>query len=350
MRRKILALDIGGSKLLSAIVDVTVDEKGKRGTELSGISRRALSKDAGKTGVWNALLDAIGETFTKTQCSLDVIERIGVTIPGVADPTRGYWVYAPFSGIKDFPIAEELRQKFSRPVYADNDVNACAWGEKILGVCQDVDNFLWLTISNGIGGGLVLNGKVYPGMFAGAAEIGHFNVEENGALCGCGNRGCLEATAAGPAIARTYRELVRRLAYERTESENALYEQWTRYLNSVCNITDIASAVKAAEQAAAINIAAEARQGNPVALNVFEGTGKYVGRALSYAANLINPEKIVIGGGVSGAFDLLYPSLWETFQTCLFKQVNSTISIERTGLGYEAGLLGAAALALEPYC
>lgn len=356
MSKKILALDIGGSKILTALVGISTDNNGKLSVEVSGKAKRCLSADSGKNEVWAEILDAINETFKLTDETWDCVDRIGVTIPGIADPMRGYWIYAPFSGIRDFPISEKLQQNFSRPAFADNDVNACAWGEKVFGVCQNVDNFLWLTISNGIGGGLVLGGKIFSGAFSGAAEVGHFNIVENGELCGCGNRGCLEATAAGPAIARSYRELVRSVVSENSYSINdeQLYEEWTAYLKKVRNSVNelnATSAIHSVEQVTAADIAEEAYKGNPIALKVYKNVGRYVGHALSYVANLINPEKIVIGGGVSGAFDLFYPSLWESFQTRLFKQVNKSITIEKTGLGYEAGLLGAAAIAFNnPYC
>ena len=353
----ILALDLGGSKMLSALVDVFESADGERKTELRGVARRTLTKDAGRDGVWAAILDATAETFERTGESWDAVASIGATIPGVADPKRGYWVYAPFSGIADFPLADELRARFGKPVFADNDVNACAWAEKVFGACQGVDNFVWITISNGIGGGLVLDGKVYAGKFSGAAEIGHFNVVENGgALCGCGNRGCLEATAAGPGIARRYRESVANAAgvsdfsAENDATSPALRDAWLRYLASNKESVDLKAEVEAAQSATAADVADEARRGNPLAVEVYNATGRYVGRAASYAANLVNPEKIVIGGGVAGAFDLFYPALWATFERCLFKATNKTLTIEKTGLGYEAGLMGAASLAFAPYC
>ncbi len=353
----ILALDLGGSKMLSALVDVVESADGGRKTELRGVARRTLTKDAGRDGVWAAILDATAETFEKTGESWDDVASIGATIPGVADPSRGYWVYAPFSGIADFPLADELRARFGKPVFADNDVNACAWAEKVFGACQGVDNFVWITISNGIGGGLVLDGKVYAGKFSGAAEIGHFNVvESGGALCGCGNRGCLEATAAGPGIARRYRELVANAAgvsdfsTENDAASSELRGDWLRYLASNKESVDLEAEVEAAQTATAADVADEARRGNPIAVKIYEDTGRYVGRAASYAANLLNPEKIVIGGGVAGAFDLFYPTLWKTFERCLFKATNKTLTIEKTGLGYEAGLMGAASLAFSPYC
>ena len=348
-KTSILALDLGGSKMLSALVDVSESADGGRSTKLRGVARRALTQDAGRDGVWAAILDATAETFGKTGESWDAVDSIGATIPGVADPKRGYWVYAPFSGIADFPLADELRAQFGKPVFADNDVNACAWAEKVFGVCQDVDNFVWITISNGIGGGLVLDGKVYAGKFSGAAEIGHFNVVENGgALCGCGNRGCLEATAAGPGIARRYRELVKDVFDGIDAASSGLRADWLRYLESTNANANAGLAL--AQSATAASIADEARRGNPLAVEVYNATGRYVGRAASYAANLVNPEKIVIGGGVAGSFDLFYPALWETFERCLFKATNKALTVEKTGLGYEAGLMGAASLAFAPYC
>ena len=344
----ILALDLGGSKMLSALVDVFVSASGERKTALRGVARRALAKDAGRDGVWRAILDATAETFEQTGESWENVASIGATIPGVADPSRGYWVYAPFSGIADFPLADELRARFGKPVFADNDVNACAWAEKVFGACQGVDNFVWITISNGIGGGLVLDGKVYAGKFSGAAEIGHFNVVENGAPCGCGNRGCLEATAAGPGIARRYRELVKDVFSGGDAASSGLRGDWLRYLTSTGVSAN--AELELAQSATAATIAEEAKRGNPLAIKVYDDTGRYVGRAASYAANLVNPEKIVIGGGVAGSFDLFYPALWETFERCLFKATNQTLTIEKTGLGYEAGLMGAAALAFSPYC
>ncbi len=317
---KVLSIDIGGSKLLTAIADVDVYSDGTRRAALSGISKRILNKDDGRNGVWNAILSAIEETLDRTHASLSDILKIGATIPGIADPKHAKWVYAPFSGISDWSIGSDLQREYGKEVRAENDVNACAWAEKIFGVCKDVDNFLWVTISNGIGGGLVLNGNIYPGKFAGAAEIGHFNVVENGRLCGCGNRGCLEATCAGPGIARNYCE--------------ALADK-----GSEIGRVDETPAISAAE------IAALARQGDAIARQVYSDVGRRLGRALSWAANLINPEKIVIGGGVSGAFDLFSPSMQESFDSYLFKQTNKTLKIEKTGLGYEAGLYAAASLA-----
>ncbi|MDO5309437.1 MAG: ROK family protein [Planctomycetia bacterium] len=351
----VLAIDIGGSKLLTAVAQTTASADGGKEVVLQGIARRTLARSNDVELVWHAILDAIQETIRSTGFEITDISRIGATIPGVADPFRGFWVYAPFSGISNFPLAERLCAEFGRPAFADNDVNACAWAEKQFGVCRNVDNYLWLTVSNGIGGGLVLNGQVYAGKFAGAAEIGHFNVVDDGPLCGCGNHGCLEAVASGQGIARAYRVLLQSAITDSGDVSAQTRALWFDYLkfqySEATTDAEIMSKVQEdTEHATAAMIAEWARQGNPLAKLVYDNTGSVIGRALSWAANLVNPEKIVLGGGVAGSFDLLYPTMWDAFQKRLFKSVNTMLTIERTGLGYEAGLMGATALAIaNPY-
>ncbi len=346
---KILAIDIGGSKLLTALVDVC-NHEGQRLPTITGQSRRELSRDIGKKGLLSVIRSAIDETLELSRVDWDGISAIGATIPGVADPIRGYWIYAPFSGIGDFALGDELQCAYKKPVFADNDVNACAWAEKVFGVCHDVENYLWVTISNGIGGGLVLNGQIYPGRFSGAAEIGHFNVVPNGYLCGCGNHGCLESVAAGPGIAHRYYDYVAQINNDTILTEE-LFELRTEYADffktAKCHNGNVQDNNSHDELLTAAMLATEARNGDPLARFVFRETGSYLGRAFSWAANLINPEKIVVGGGVAGAFDLFYPSMWNVFQENLFKQVNQSLCIVKTALGYQAGLLGATAIAFE---
>ncbi|MCL2665428.1 MAG: ROK family protein, partial [Defluviitaleaceae bacterium] len=188
----VLALDIGGSKIAAGIV-------GRNGEINNYVKWQLPAKyDSG------FIVDSIIEN-TNLMRGNSSIAAAGASIPAVTDAKNGIWVYAPFSGVSDFPIAAILSQKFGFPVYIENDVNACAMGEMVFGMCKDTTDFLWVTISNGIGGGLVLNGKVYGGQGGCAGEIGHVTVEENGGLiCGCKKPGCLEAEAAGFAIAKKF--------------------------------------------------------------------------------------------------------------------------------------------------
>ena len=256
--------------------------------------------------------DAINELGTFS------FERIGATIPGLADPKAGMWLYASYSGIRDFPIADILSSRYgNRPVSIDNDVNACALAEKQYGICREVDNYLWLTVSNGIGGGLVLNGVPYQGYFGNAAEVGHFRIVEQDAFqCGCGNFGCLEAEAAGPGIVRRYRRLLKANGLE----DHAI---------------------------TAHDIVEKAKTGDSIAQEVVDTTGALIGKALSYVTNLLNLQMLVLGGGVMQSFEQFYPSLERSFQANLFRSANPSVRIEKSALGYNAALIGAATLTLQ---
>lgn len=306
---KVLALDIGGSKLMVAAVDVDENR-----IVFGSVAHRPLNPDCTKEQLLEIIDQTVGELGP-----ID-FQRIGITIPGLADPESGNWVYACFSGIRDFPVAQIVSKRYGdRPVFIENDVNACAWAEKLFGKCREMSDFLWITVSNGIGGGLILDGKIYSGHFDGAAEIGHFGVVDSEAFqCGCGNFGCLEAEAAGPGIARRYARLLR--------------EQ---------GINDPSKFLSARE------IADWARMGDPIALSVVETTGTLLGRAASYAVNLMNLEAVVFGGGVMESFDLFFPFMEQSFRTRLFHSANPSVRLEKTGLGYNAALAGAAALTLR---
>jgi glucokinase len=302
---KILAIDIGGSQFRTAVATVSGSN-----VQFAQTAGRSLAPDCTQEQLFTMLEESIAESAPSGN-----YERIGITIPGLADPIAGMWVYACFSGIRNVPIAKILSEKYSnKPVFIDNDVNACALAERQFGICKETKDFLWITVSNGIGGGLILDGKIYSGHFGNAGEIGHFNVvEENGFLCGCGNYGCLEAEAAGPGIARRYAAMLG----------------------------------KESPSLSAREIAERARTGDKIAEKGFDITGQLIGKAASYAVNLLNLEKVVIGGGVSNSFDMLFPSMEASFREKIFRDANPNVAIEKTGLGLDAGLAGAVALAME---
>jgi glucokinase len=305
---KILAIDIGGSQFRTALATVS-----NTGFLFATVSQRTLTPDCTKEKLFSMLEESITES---APCGS--YERIGITIPGLAEPDTGMWIYACFSGIRNVPIAKILSEKYgNKPVFIDNDVNACAYAERKFGICKDTKDFLWITVSNGIGGGLIFDGEIYRGHFGNAGEIGHFNVvEENGFPCGCGNYGCLEAEAAGPGIARRYAGLVKKME---KESPNL----------SAREIADLA------------------RAGDETAKSVFDTTGRLIGKAASYAVNLLNLEKVVIGGGVSNSFDLLFPAMETSFREKVFRDANPKAAFAKTGLGLDAGLAGAIALATK---
>ncbi len=312
MEKKILAVDIGGSKMLAGVILLTENEEKNRleqkkypDFEILKTAGECLPVEISETGIlekiWKLTDDVLKEY------PLETIDSVGVTIPGLANDR--VWIYAPFSGIQNFPIVEALERRFRKPIFIENDVNACAIAEGIFGACRDVNDFIWLTISNGIGGGIILDGKIYRGSLGFSGEFGHLNVVENGELCGCGNRGCLEAECAGPGISRFYARLT-------------------------------------GERIPAADIAKRAQEGEENALKTFEREGKVLGHALANASNILNPAKIIIGGGVARAWKFFAPAMEREFQKNIFQRANVNIKIEPTALGYEAALLGAAALTL----
>ncbi len=303
--KKILCIDIGGSKMLSGVIDET-------GKVL--FSRKLLLRHPTKQQVADAILtesEAVMKSDEWKDGETDDIDCVGVSIPGLTDPEKGIWVYAPFSHIENFDVRALLNEKYHKPVYLENDGNICTLGEKRFGVAKDVSDFIWVTVSNGIGSGVFLDNKVFRGFSNGAGELGHVKVVDYGVKCHCGARGCLEAYGAAPGIVRRYKELSGR-QHEITAQE----------------------------------VAQLARNGDKNAQRVFEDEGFYLGKGIAAAVNIINVPLVVIGGGVSGSFDLFEASLRSTLKDFIFMDANKNLRIEKTGLGYEASLISAGACAL----
>lgn len=297
------AIDIGGSKLMTAFIDASGAVTARTHHALEGASEEEL-------------LRLIEGDFAARPASVDLgnIRSVGIAVPGLTDPTRGLWLHASFSGIRNFPIAEILRERLHLPVYIENDVNACAVAERVFGVCREANDYVWLTISNGIGGALFIRGRLYRGAFLHAGEIGHMNVEPEGHPCGCGAKGCLEEYASGRALTRLY------------AARAGLPE---------------------AEAPSARDLAGLAREGGTAALATFREAALYLARGIANVVNLLNPEAVILGGGVARAFDIFGEDLRAEVATRIYREANPSIRIEPTALGYEAALLGAAAITRE---
>jgi glucokinase len=304
----LLAIDIGGSKLI--VATCRVEQNNETGELFLTFLRESRCSLAPTMTIEQLLeqIDCAASDLLKAEPF--EYQAIGVTIPGLADPKTGEWIYACFSGIRNVPIAKILGAKYGSLVAIENDVNACALAEKYFGSCRQTNDFLWVTVSNGVGGGLMLRGEIFGGAFGNAGEIGHFCVEEKESAairCGCGNMGCLEAQIAGPGTSKRYHALT---GISKTAAE----------------------------------IASLARQGDNNALLVYQKNGYYLGKAIAASVNLLNLEKVIIGGGISASFDLFYAELEKTFQDQVFRDANKNVIIEPTQLGYSAALAGAAAL------
>lgn len=293
-----LAMDVGGSKYIVGIID-------REG--------RILSE---RRGVWRALTrDCVMETIIAEARALLARADVrpvacGITIPGLADHRRGLWVEAQFSGIRELPICAEIEAALGIPAWCDNDAQAYSLAEMIFGACRSVQNFLYVNISNGIGGSIVADGRLLYGATGSCGEIGHCVVVPGGRPCNCGSRGCLEKYASGPAIALNYREA-------------------------------------GGPSLTAKDIAERARDGEPLARRIYFEAGEMLGGMIAKAINLLNPERVVLGGGVALAFDLFGPALIETVRTQTYHTANPDVNIIPTPLGYLAGLYGAASIAVS---
>ncbi|MGI6403926.1 MAG: ROK family protein [Oscillospiraceae bacterium] len=298
----VLALDIGGSKLMVGLVTL-------QGTILCSANHpwERMPQEL--------LLQVIQEKASQLLAAYPRYQpsAIGVTIPGLADPKRGLWIEASFSGIRNFAISQKLTQQFGLPAYLDNDAQACALAEKYYGGGKHCHHYLYVTVSNGVGGALFLDGKLYGGDKGHAGEIGHCVVVEEGRRCNCGSKGCLEMYAAGPGVVKNYRELG-------------------------------GDAQISGQPANAQLIAQLARTGDVIARKTFELEGYYLGKGIAAACNLLNPEKVIVGGGISQAFDLFEQSLKDTLHQSIYQRANQGIVIEPSPLCCHGGLLGAVAL------
>jgi glucokinase len=299
-----LAVDIGGSKFIAGIVNSSGEILNSEWSTWTELSPEGIVKDIKTT------LHTLLENHSNYHPTV-----LGATIPGLADPIKGLWVEASFSGIRNLPFASLMEAEFGLPVKLENDGNACAKAERLFGCCKGVDDFIWVTVSNGIGGSIFANGNLYAGSSGNAGEIGHVVVEEgpNARLCNCGLSGCAEMHASGLGLAKNY---------------ISLGGKW-----------EIDGELPSAKL-----IDTLARAGDKTAIATYELEGLYLGRAIGAAVNLINPQKVVIGGGVSLGFDLFWPSLAKTLETHVYRNANPALVVEPTALGYNAALLGAAAL------
>ena len=302
--KKYLSLDVGGSKYIIGLID----REGNILFQKKGFWRE-LSRDCVRDTILAESLSLLQETGeAPTAC--------GITIPGLADPKKGLWVEAQFSGIRDFPICDEMGAALGIPCYCDNDGQAFSLAEMLFGACRDVRDFFYMNISTGIGGSIVSGGRLLSGARGSAGEIGHWVVVENGRPCKCGSRGCLEKYAAGPAIARNYEEAGGAPAEDGYPADAEL-------------------------------IARRAREGEETALRVYREAGRLLGACVAKAVNLLNPSKVVLGGGVALAFDLFGPEMVRTVREQVYTTANPDVEILPTPLGYMAGLYGAAAIAVS---
>lgn len=309
----VLAIDIGGTKLAAGIVDAggRILVRGEVATVAPEGPARVLARIVGLGR------DLLG----RPEVSAGHIRRIGVGCAGPVDRLAGLVQNPPnLPGWTRVALADHLQQAFSLPVVLENDANAAALGEFRYGAGRGTRSLVYLTVSTGIGGGIILDGKIWHGLKDAAGEIGHMTIAPDGPLCGCGNRGCLEAMASGPSIARRARE--------------ALVGGRASRLREVPNLT-------------AADVVGLAQAGDKVACEVWEETIRCLGLGVAAAITILAPERVVIGGGVTAAGEFLFEPLRREVRDRVKLVPMESIPILPAALGRDVGILGAAAVALD---
>jgi glucokinase len=275
-----IGVDLGGTNLRIA----AVDEQGYLVEKTTLGTRVAMGRDH----VVKDMCAAIQQVAEKHR-DLGKLLGIGIGVPGIIDMETGMVRESPnLPDWADYPVRAEIERQLGTRVILENDANSAAFGEKWLGVGKDVDDMAMLTLGTGVGGGLVLGGRIWHGMAGMAAEFGHTTVEPEGALCGCGNRGCLEAYASATAVMRMAREAIAGGA-----------------------APGLAQAANANVEFSAKAVYNLAIQGDEDARKIFRRVGRALGIVLADMVNALNLPMYVIGGGVSSAWDAFAPAVFE---------------------------------------
>jgi len=309
----VLAIDIGGTKLAAGIVD-------SEGRILARGEVPTLAKE-GLEPVLGRIVGLARDLLSRPEVSDVRVHRIGVGCAGPVDLKAGLVFNPPnLPGWVRVPLTERIQQALGLPVVLENDANAAALGEFRYGAGRGARSIVYLTVSTGIGGGIILDGKVWHGLKDAAGEIGHMTVCPDGPLCGCGNRGCLEAMSSGTSIARRAREML--AAGRQTE------------------LSQVASPTSS-------DVVRLARKGDPVASEIWDQAVRYLGIGVAAVITILAPERVIIGGGVTRAGDFLFEPLREHVRQRVKLVPVESVPILPATLGPDVGILGAAAVAMD---
>lgn len=305
----IIAVDVGGTQIRVASFN-------RGDSEPTSIHKVATRGDG-------EIIDRICSTIQKGWPENESVEKIVIALPGPLNPAIGTIFSAPnIPEWNNFAIGPEIQARFGVPTRIGNDANMAALGEWKYGAGQGHNDLLYMTISTGIGGGIIAGGQLLVGATGLAGEVGHIIVERDGPLCGCGGHGHLECYTSGPFIAK----------YVRSEIEKGRRSS----LRSIADFN-------------ARHISEEAAKGDELAREAFNRAGTYLGFAITNFVHLFNPSIIVLGGGVSQSGHLLFDPIWDVLNKQVMDQTYlKDLTITKASLSDNAGLMGALALGLLP--
>ncbi|MCM8711793.1 ROK family protein [Clostridium sp. SYSU_GA19001] len=307
----VVGIDLGGTKISGALADL-------QGNVLSQFTMPTDAHE-GEQAVLSRIIQVIEKVITDSGKTAEEVKAIGIGSPGPLDAKSGIIITTPNLPFKNFKLVEPIAEKFNIPTYLDNDANVAAIGEYMLGAGKGTTNMVYVTVSTGVGGGAILNGKIYRGSTSNALEVGHTTVLPNGPRCNCGNYGCVEALASGTAIGRQAKEAVE----SGLETSLKNYEKVTSY-----------------------EVFKEAEKGDKVSKEILDRSLGYLGIGIANIISSFDPEMVVIGGGVSKGGQIVFDKVKEVVNERCFKAMAESCKIVPAALGTDAGVIGAVALAL----
>ncbi len=307
-----VGVDVGGTKIAAGLVD----ERGQ-------LVARDRTESPATDPV--AIVNTIGQ-LVRSLVGSNEVEAVGVCAAGFVDKERAMVVFAPNLAWRDEPLRDHLQAELDLPVVVENDANAAAWGEFTFGAGEDVDDLLMLTIGTGVGGGVVIDGELVRGGFGMGGEVGHIQMVPNGVKCGCGNLGCLESYGSGRALLRVTREQV--------------LEDPT----PAARVLELAGGD--VDRIEGLMITEAARAGDRFAIARLEELGDWIGQGVATLTAVLDPNVVVIGGGVSEAGALLLDPIRSSFESHVtVRSHRPLLELRQAELGNAGGTIGVADLA-----
>jgi glucokinase len=310
---RVVGIDAGGTKLLGGVVDESLAVRDRVHRFWRGDSR-------------DEVLDVLVEAVEEARAAAGEVDAVGLGIPSIVDAATGSSEWSTHLPLEGVPVRELMAERLGLPVFVDNDANLALLAESRAGAARGASHAVMLTLGTGIGGGLLLDGRLYRGARGGGAELGHVVVDLDGPPCqgGCPNRGCLEALASGTAIGR--------------EGAAAGAAQPDSVLGR---------AVAEGREITGAFVTELAHDGDALAREVLERVGRWLGAGLSSLVNAFQPEVVVVGGGAIAAGELLLGPAREEAMARVLPPLRDGVRIVAAELGAEAGLVGAGILALS---
>ncbi len=315
----IVGVDLGGTNVRAAVIDIN-------GNIIGQGRRPSLAMEEPETSIGQIIL-SIHDAINVSKVAKEKIKGIGMGIPGRHNSKEGIVMWSPnFRNMwKGVQVITPVKDEFGIPVYMGNDANVAALGEFRYGAARDVNSMVMMTLGTGIGGGIILDGKLWTGVNEAGGEVGQQVINPNGMKCGCGNLGDLEGeTRRDSIIERAVRKI---------------------FLGRKTILTDMVPP-KYYDLTPAM-IADAANKGDEVALEVMEETGYFVGLGVSNLICILNPDMVVIGGGISQAGEVLWGPIMRSVRANAITDALEVCSVVPAQLGDDAGVMGGAVLALQ---